>query len=398
MNALAKAAIDTMPQFNALDITNMAWAFAHLSSQHVPLIDALSAAAIPRMRQTCLDDACLDRGNEISVLHNETLGLVHAFAAYSLLSHELFDGAADALQRGSEGLDSARQVATFPVPEEALLEDARSSHKSPERVLEPSVLSQFPEVVALLKPPGWNVSVGKEVHISTDNIRDPYSTGKHLQRWVQSRFAMCYPIAADAAAQHGIVHRLDTNTSGIVLCAQTYKAYLMAQLQFVTRKVYKEYVCLCHGRLAPRPRMLDAPLQVIDAADDELPHTFIDEDGQQARTEICAVAHLHHRNSCSSTCFSLVKVSLHTGRRHQIRAHLANEGCPLVGDVAYGGTAPEWCSRVFLHAHRLKLALSSNGDVLDVCSPLPDDLLSALDELEASRGCGSDLKALLPRA
>lgn len=137
--------------------------------------------------------------------------------------------------------------------------------------------------------------------------------------------------------------------------------------------------------------MLEASLRVVD--DDELAHTLVDEDGQQARTEICAVAHLYCKNGCSSTCFSLVKVSLHTGRRHQIRAHMANEGCPLVGDVAYGGVAQEWCKRVFLHAHRLKLNLG--GDMLDVCCPLPDDLQAALEALEASGDWSTGLKGVL---
>jgi len=377
-------------QPNALDITNVTQVFAHSSSQHVRSIGAPQAAGALRTKQFCLEDS-LGCSLGIPELNNDILGLVHAFAAYSLLSHDLFNAAADALQCGSEALDAAPQVATFTVQQEPLLEKVGSSRRSPNKVLEPFVLSQLPEAVALLKPPGWNVSVGREVH----NSRDQYSSGKHLQLWVQSRFGMCCPIASDAAAQHGIVHRLDTNTSGIVLCAKTYKAYLMAQLQFVSRKVYKEYVCLCHGRLTPEPRMLEASLQVMEADDDEFPHTFVDKDGQQARTEICAVVHLHRTTSCPSMCFSLVKVSLHTGRRHQIRAHLANEGCPLVGDVAYGGVAQEWCKRVFLHAHRLKLTLGSDDGLLDVCCPLPDDLLSALEELEASGNCSAALKAIV---
>jgi len=290
-------------------------------------------------------------------------------------------------------LDSAHQGAATTVLKESLLEELGSSDRSPMKLLEPSVLYQLPEVVALLKPPGWSVSIGsKEVPPSSDTNRDQYSSGKHLQLWVQSRFGICCPIASDAAAQHGIVHRLDTNTSGLVLCAKTYKAYLMAQLQFISRRVYKEYVCLCHGRLTPEPRMLEASLRVVDD-DAELPHTIVDKDGQQARTEICAVAHLYYNDRVSSTCFSLVKVSLHTGRRHQIRAHMANEGCPLVGDVAYGGMAQEWCKRVFLHAHRLKVNLAGD-DVLHVCCPLPDDLQTALEALEASGDCSAELKGV----
>lgn len=275
------------------------------------------------------------------------------------------------------------------------MEEVGSSQRSPKKASEPSVLYQSPEVVALWKPPGWSVSVGnKEARLSSDDNRHQYSGGKQLQLWVQSMFGICCPIASDTVAQHGIVHRLDTNTSGLVLCAKTYKAYLMAQLDFVSRRVYKEYVCLCHGWLTPEPRMLEACLRVVDDVGDECPRTFVHKDGQQASTEICAVSHLYYRDSCSSTCFSLVKVSLHTGRRHQIRAHMASEGCPLVGDVAYGGMVQEWCTRVFLHAHRLKLNLGGD-DVLDVCCPLPNDLQAALEALEASGAWSANLKGIL---
>merc|ERR1719277_175941 len=75
---------------------------------------------------------------------------------------------------------------------------------------------------------------------------------------------------------------------------------------------------------------------------------------------------------------SLVAVRLHTGRTHQIRAHLSVAGHPLLGDATYGGTTPPWCPRIFLHARHLALDTGKEGEDIDVEVPLPADLRRAL--------------------
>ncbi|CAE8631840.1 unnamed protein product [Polarella glacialis] len=331
-------------------------------------------------------EACLatsgSHSEDLNLLTSDVMGLVHSFAASSLLDDSLLDAAVRALELAAAALDSGALAPRLRV--EAAVEAGV-----------PCVLEDLPSVCALCKPPGWGVSVAGDDDLglgargSRSATTSPQGSGsggewrlagKPLQRWVQETLGGSCPIALDAGAQHGLVHRLDVNTSGVLLFAKTYRGFLLAQLQFVARKVRKDYVCLCHGQVSPEPRMLDAPLRSVPGATDGTPTSIVDAGGQVAKTEVRAVAHLCHAR-LPGRWFSLVEVRLHTGRRHQIRAHMANEGCPLVGDVAYGGESVDWCPRTFLHAHRLTLNLGKTDGLLDISCPLPPDLLSALSEL-----------------
>merc|ERR1712129_264547 len=157
-----------------------------------------------------------------------------------------------------------------------------------------------------------------------------------------------YPICNDSSLAYGLLHRLDKNTSGALLCAKTYEAYFHAKLQFAARRVLKHYVCLCHGLLPMSPRLLDVPLHTTRVHGGW--RSVADPTGRKARTIVDVVVHL----GLSGQLISLVQVKLGTGRYHQIRGYLTHDGHPLVGDIHYGGIA-HWCHRVFLHAHRLAI-------------------------------------------
>mmetsp|Transcript_127606 Transcript_127606/g.285453 ORF Transcript_127606/g.285453 Transcript_127606/m.285453 type:complete len:231 (+) Transcript_127606:386-1078(+) len=205
---------------------------------------------------------------------------------------------------------------------------------------------------------------------------DVASGGRPLQDWLASNLGLNCPIALDARRQHGAVHRLDRGTSGILLCARTYQGYYEAQLCFAARRVTKDYLCLCHGHVAGIfPRLLEAPLQVMGRPGAR--RSAASAGGLRACTELLAAAKLI---GPEGDRLSLVWVSLHTGRLHQIRAHLSNEGHSLVGDVTYGGCSRPWCARIFLHALRLRIDPQPGGmgGPLDVRSPLPPDLMRAL--------------------
>mmetsp|Transcript_64010 Transcript_64010/g.149096 ORF Transcript_64010/g.149096 Transcript_64010/m.149096 type:complete len:170 (+) Transcript_64010:430-939(+) len=150
-----------------------------------------------------------------------------------------------------------------------------------------------------------------------------------------------------------------------MLVAKSYRGNHLAQLQLVARRVRKEYICLCHGTLAPAPRLFEAPLRMQGRLAE------LSDTGKAARTELLSAAHLDS--------FSLTRLRLHTGRTHQIRAHLAAAGWPLVGDVAYGGQWRPWCTRNFLHACRLALDLGDGP--LEAVAELPPDLLDSLKRL-----------------
>lgn len=204
--------------------------------------------------------------------------------------------------------------------------------------------------------------------------------GKPLQEWLAREFGPRHPIARDATSAHGLVHRLDRDTSGALVWACSYSGYYAARMQFAARRVQKRYVCLCHGRMPLTPQLLEAKLQKTMRATHGL-RSVVTDSGRPARTEVAMVCHLVDPDL---QVVSLVQVSLHTGRLHQIRAHLGNRGHPLVGDTAYGGSPCSWCSRMLLHAHRLCLDIGDGPIVAE--PPVPAGLRGALGELWPSNG------------
>lgn len=165
----------------------------------------------------------------------------------------------------------------------------------------------------------------------------------------------------------GIVHRLDATTSGLMVVARRQDAMEALQAMFRDRSVEKEYLALVHGRPAPGEGTLSGPIGRDPA--NRLRMAVV-EGGRPALTGYRV---LSHREG-----LSLVLCTLHTGRTHQIRVHLAALGHPLVGDVLYGAPDEPGFGRVFLHSWRLAFAHPMTGARLEFRSPLPDELLEYL--------------------
>mmetsp|Transcript_59170 Transcript_59170/g.137780 ORF Transcript_59170/g.137780 Transcript_59170/m.137780 type:complete len:186 (+) Transcript_59170:383-940(+) len=172
------------------------------------------------------------------------------------------------------------------------------------------------------------------------------------------------------------MHRLDRETSGALLWARGYGSYYEARLQFISRRVRKVYLCLCHGWPLPQHRFIEAPLE------EERGRSAVSANGRPALTELSTVAHLQNAGGE----VSLVRILLHTGRQHQIRAHLAADGHGLVGDVAYGGKTEDWCGRTALHASSVALLMGEG--LCEATVPLAPDLASAVSTLQPLDACG----------
>jgi len=170
----------------------------------------------------------------------------------------------------------------------------------------------------------------------------------------------------------GIVHRLDKDTSGLIVVAKNESAreYLVAQ--FKSRTVTKGYLVLVKGRLSPERAIIEAPIG-------RDPHNrrrmALVKTGKEARTEYRVREYL---DSCS-----LVEVVPVTGRTHQIRVHLAAIGYPVMGDPVYGAKSSH-LDRQFVHAYRLGFSLPSSEQYQEFSSPLPVDLERALECLRGS--------------
>jgi 23S rRNA pseudouridine1911/1915/1917 synthase len=172
----------------------------------------------------------------------------------------------------------------------------------------------------------------------------------------------------------GIVHRLDKETSGLLVVARDDEAHAALQEQVRRREVERVYLALAGGRLASRTGTIDAPIG--RASRQRTRMAVSGAASRQARTHFEVLELL--------SAESYVEITLETGRTHQIRAHFGAIGHPLVGDTTYGGPQRYGLSRQFLHAHRLAFAHPLNGEAMSFRSELPADLAAALAAARAA--------------
>jgi 23S rRNA pseudouridine1911/1915/1917 synthase len=173
----------------------------------------------------------------------------------------------------------------------------------------------------------------------------------------------------------GIVHRLDKDTSGLIVAAKNDRALQFLQDQFKARTIKKMYLALVEGVLEPREGIIDAP---IGRSKTDRKKMAVTRDGRSARTRY-RVRQIYRQPD-----LTLVEAYPETGRTHQIRVHFAWLKHPLVGDEVYGRQRPSvLLDRHFLHAASLTLTLP-NGETHTFISKLPDDLQHVLDQLTAA--------------
>jgi 23S rRNA pseudouridine1911/1915/1917 synthase len=167
----------------------------------------------------------------------------------------------------------------------------------------------------------------------------------------------------------GIVHRLDRDTSGLLVVARSDEAHARLQELIREREVTREYLALVVGRPRSRSGTIDAPIG--RDRHDRLRHSLDTDSPREAVTHFEVVELLPRH--------ALLRVRLETGRTHQIRVHLAAIELPVAGDPLYGRPNELGLERQFLHATRLAFVHPFTGEQVDVESPLPDDLAAALD-------------------
>jgi len=178
------------------------------------------------------------------------------------------------------------------------------------------------------------------------------------------------PVAEDN--RPGIVHRLDKDTSGLIIAVKNEAARRKLQLQFKEGQVEKTYLALVEGKVEPGRGMIDAPVGRDPRHRKRM--AVVRKGGREAVTEYQVLEHLED--------YTLVEVRPRTGRTHQVRVHLAFIGHPVVGDTVYGYRKQRLgLKRQFLHAQRLGFHLPSSGEHMALTSELPPDLREVLDRL-----------------
>jgi len=215
-----------------------------------------------------------------------------------------------------------------------------------------SIVYEDPDLLVVDKPAGMAVHPG---------------AGRSRHTLVNALLARCPDLAGiGGVLRPGIVHRLDKDTSGLLLVAKNDRAHTALSRQLKERTVEKGYLALVTGRLEPKEGIIEG---AIGRDPRNRKRMAVVEGGRPARTAYRVREYL-------ADC-TLVEASPSTGRTHQIRVHLAAVGHPIVGDAVYGRPSP-FVERQFLHACRLGFHHPADGRRLVFESPLPPDLQQAL--------------------
>ena len=172
----------------------------------------------------------------------------------------------------------------------------------------------------------------------------------------------------------GIVHRLDKDTSGLLVVARDEETHAALQRAVKARQVERSYLALVGGRLGSRTGTIDAPIG--RAARQRHRMAVAGAASREARTHFTVLELLGAE--------TYLEARLETGRTHQIRAHFAAIGHPLAGDSTYGGEDRHGLGRQFLHAHRLAFEHPASGERLELVSELPADLAAALADARSA--------------
>src|SRR5690349_15957604 len=173
----------------------------------------------------------------------------------------------------------------------------------------------------------------------------------------------------------GVVHRLDRDTSGLLLLARDEQTLFALQQALRDRRVTREYVALVEGRPSAKRGTIDAPL-----GRDRRVRTRMSTDTDDPHE---AVTHFETERTFPDD--TLLRVTLETGRTHQIRAHLLAIGHPVAGDPEYGHAGRHGLERQFLHARRLAFNHPETGAPMELEAPLPEDLVRALRQASGER-------------
>ncbi len=221
-----------------------------------------------------------------------------------------------------------------------------------------SVVYQDEDLVVIDKPAGLAVHPGP---------------GHPDQTLVNALLAMCPDIQSiGGEIRPGIVHRLDKDTSGLMMVAKTHQSHIDLSAQIKARQVTKGYLALVEGTPSPQEGKVDAP---VGRHPRRRTRMAVVVGGKEARTS--------YKTREQFDGYSLLELYLETGRTHQIRVHMAHIGHPLVGDTLYGSASP-LVNRHFLHAFHLGFKHPVFGEPLEFQTSLPPDLAPAVESLRAS--------------
>lgn len=242
-----------------------------------------------------------------------------------------------------------------------------------------SVLFEDDDLLVIDKPSG--VVVNRAQSIKEPTIQDWMDATYHIQQI--SSIAIDQAIIDEFKSRSGVVHRLDKETSGVLLLSKNPSSFSALKAQFKDRTVKKSYSALVHGEVVPKDGEVNAPVG-------RLPWNRmrfgVFPDGREAHTRYHVDCHY---TDDKKNAYSLLTAYPTTGRTHQIRVHLQYIRHPIVSDLLYGGRKQArddrvWCRRLFLHAQTLQFMQPMTGKKITITSPLPEHLSQILSSFKRS--------------
>ncbi|WOB10984.1 RluA family pseudouridine synthase [Piscinibacter gummiphilus] len=247
--------------------------------------------------------------------------------------------------------------------------DPKAAPAAPAR--EFPIVHEDEHLIAVNKPAGVAVHGGSGVSSGViEQLRQARPTAKFLE----------------------LVHRLDKETSGLLLIAKKRSALVALQDQFRGRETGKTYAALVVGAWPAKKKVIDVALHKFLTAEGERRVRTVEDDHDEGRRSITLVSVAQ-----AYAGFTLLDVTIKTGRTHQIRVHLAHEGHPIVGDEKYGdfglnkavakGEAVKGhrFERMFLHARRLRFQHPASGEAIELLAPLPAECEAFLHALTPAK-------------
>ena len=201
-------------------------------------------------------------------------------------------------------------------------------------------------------------------------------TQKSVTGWLVEKYPEIKTVGEDPL-RPGLVHRLDKDTSGLLVIAKTQDSFFYLKSLFQDKKIKKFYLALVNGKPKEPKGIIDAPMGRIG-----MKRTTQLHGKKKLKDEKTAVTEYNTLKNFRD--FTLLEVSPHTGRTHQIRVHLKSIGTTVAGDPLYGHknvTNPKQPERLFLHAYKLQF-VSPDGKALSFETNLPEDLQNFINELQ----------------
>lgn len=230
-----------------------------------------------------------------------------------------------------------------------------------------------PEAIPLdiLYEDEWVIAINKPASM----VVHP-APGNWTGTFVNALLAHCGQLPnSDNILRPGIVHRLDKETSGVLLAAKTVQSHRLLVDAFAQRKIHKEYIAICIGH--PKLSSIDLPIGRDPKRRQQMAINHLN--GKAAKTHCYPLLSIGN--------YSLVQLLLETGRTHQIRVHLQSLGTPILGDSVYGSSninQKEMATRQLLHAHRVSFSHPITQKQLHLEAPIPADLGSFIRRGEES--------------